>query len=62
MIEMYLANVVLLVELFDTVDGIVFMKTHLKGALGFNGFLDLAFSFMKIIWHYLPKGSGSIFS
>ena len=29
------------------VDGIISIKTHLKGAFGFIGFLDLAFLFME---------------
>ena len=34
----------------------------MKGAIGFNGFLDLAFLFMEEIWHDVQKGYGSIIS
>ena len=37
-------------------------KTHLKGAFGFNGFLDLALLFIEEIWHNFQKGSGYIIS
>ena len=45
-----------LVKNFGDVDGIISIKTHLKGAFEFNGFLDLAFLFMEEIWHDLKKG------
>ena len=32
-----------LVRLLGAVDGIISIKTHLKGAFGFSGILDLAF-------------------
>ena len=44
------------------VDGIISIKTHLKGAFGFSGILDLAFLFIEEILHEVQKGSGSIFS
>ena len=49
-----------LVKLLGAVDGIISIKTQLKGAFGFNRFLDLAFLFMEEIWHVVQKGSGSI--
>ena len=36
------------------------IKTHLKGAFGFNGFLYLAFLLIEDIWHDFQKGSESI--
>ena len=51
-----------LVRLLGAVDGIISIKTHLKGAFGFNGSLDLAFLFIEEILHEVPKGSESIFS
>ena len=51
-----------LVRLFGAVYGIIFIKTHLKGAFGFNGSLDLAFLFIEEILHEVQKGSASIFS
>ena len=38
------------------------LKTHLNGAFGLSGILDLAFLFIKEIWHDVQKGSGSIIS
>ena len=38
------------------------IKTYLKGAFGFSGFLDLAFLFMEEIWHDVEKGSGCLLS
>ena len=38
-----------LVKRFGAVSGIISIKTHLKGAFGFNGFLELAF----FHWRYL---------
>ena len=49
-----------LVKTFGAVDGIMSIKTHMKGDFGFSGFLDLAFLFMEEIWHDVPKWSGSI--
>ena len=51
-----------LVKLLGDVDGIISIKTHLKGAFGFSGFLDPAFLFMEEIWHDVQKESGSILS
>ena len=51
-----------LVRLLGAVDGIISIKTHLKGAFGFSGILDLAFLFIEDIWHEVQKGSGSILS
>ena len=50
------------VRFFGAVDGIISIKTHLKGDFGFNGSLDLAFLFIEAILHEVRKGSGSIFS
>ena len=49
-----------LVRLLGAVDGIISIKTHLKGAFGFSGILELAFLFIEDIWHDMQKGSGSI--
>ena len=51
-----------LVRLLVAVDGIISIKTHLKGAFGFSGILDLAFLFIKEILHEVQKGSGFILS
>ena len=51
-----------LVKLLGDVDGIIFIKTHLKGAFGFSGILDLAFLSVEEIWHDVQKGSGYILS
>ena len=51
-----------LVRLLGAVDGILPIKTHLKGAFGFNVILDLAFLFIEEILHEVQKGSRSIFS
>ena len=48
------------VRLFGAVDGIISIKTHLKGAFGFNGSLDLAFLFIEETLHEVQKGSASI--
>ena len=48
--------------IFDAVDGITSLKTHLKGAFGFNGSLDIAFLFIEEILHEVQKGPGFIFS
>ena len=36
-----------LVRLLGAVDGIIYIKTHLKGAFGFSGILDLDFFSLK---------------
>ena len=51
-----------LVKLLDAVDGIIIIKTHLKGALGLSGILDLFFLFIEDIWHVVQKEYGSIIS
>ena len=51
-----------LVKLLGAVDGTISIKTHLKGAFGFIGILDLAFLFIEEILHDVQKGSGYIFS
>ena len=51
-----------LVRLLGTVDGIISIKTHLKGAFVFSGNSDLAFLFIEEILHEMKKGSGSILS
>ena len=51
-----------LVRLLGDVDGITPIKSHLKGAFGFNGSLDLAFLFIEEILDEVQKGSASIFS
>ena len=51
-----------LVNLSVAVDGIISIKTHLKGAFGLSGILDLAFLFIEEIWHDVQKGSGYILS
>ena len=51
-----------LAKLLGAVDGIISIKTHLKGAFGFSGFLDLAFLFIGDILHGVQKGYGSILS
>ena len=51
-----------LVRLLGAVDGIISIKTHLKGAFGFSGILDLAFLFIEEIWQEVQKGSGSFLS
>ena len=55
-------KVVSLVRLLGDVDGIIPIKTHLKGDFGFSGILYLAFLFIEEILHEVPKGSGSILS
>ena len=50
------------VRLFGAVDGITSIKTHLKGAFGFNGTLDIALLFIEEKFHEVQKGSASIFS
>ena len=42
-------KVVSLVKRLGAVDGIVSIKTHLKGDFGFSGILDLAFLFIEEI-------------
>ena len=51
-----------LVKILGAVDEIISIKTHLKGAFGLSGILDLAFLFIEAIWHDVQKGSGSILS
>ena len=51
-----------LVNILGAVDGIIFIKTHFKGAFGFSGLLDPAFLFIEEILHDVKKGSGSIIS
>ena len=51
-----------LVKRLDAVDGIISIKTHLKGAFGLSGILDLAFLFIEEIRHDVQKGSGFIVS
>ena len=51
-----------LVRILGAVDVIISIKTHLKGAFGFSGILDLAFLFIEDIWHEMQKGSRSILS
>ena len=51
-----------LVRLLGAVDGIISIKTHLKGAFGFSGSLDLAFLFIEEMLHEVQKGSRSILS
>ena len=51
-----------LVRFLGAVDGIISIKTHLKGAFGFSGILDLAFLFIEEILHEVQKGSGSVLS
>ena len=50
------------VKILGVVDGIIFVKTHLKGAFGLSGISYLAFFFIEEIWHEVQKGSGSILS
>ena len=49
-------------QLFRVVDRIISIKTHVKGAFGFSGILDLVFLFIEEILHDFQKGSGSILS
>ena len=51
-----------LVKCVGAVDGIMSIKTHLKGDFGFSGVLDPAFLFIEEIWHDVQKGSGYILS
>ena len=51
-----------LLKSFGSVDGIMSIKTHQKGAFGLSGLLDLAFLFMEEIWHDVQKRSGYILS
>ena len=51
-----------IVKLLDVVDGIMSVKTYLKGDFGFSRFLELAFLFMEDIWHDVQKGYESILS
>ena len=38
------------------------LKSHLRGAFEFNGFVDLAFFFIEEICHDVQKGYGPIIS
>ena len=49
-----------LVKFLGAVDGIISIRTNLKGTLGFSGFLDPAFLFIEEIRLDVPKGSGYI--
>ena len=51
-----------LVKILGSVDGIISIKIHLKGAIGLSGILYLAFLFIEEILHEVQKGSGSILS
>ena len=51
-----------LVRILGVVDGIISIKTHLKGSFGFSGILDVAFLFIEEILNEVQKGSGSILS
>ena len=51
-----------IVKLLGAVDGIISIKTHLKGTFGFSGIIDLAFLFIEEILHEVQKGSGYIIS
>ena len=51
-----------LVKLLGAVDGIISIETHLKGAFGLRGILDLAFLSIEGILRDVQKGSGSILS
>ena len=42
-------KIVSLVKLFGAVNGIVSIKTHVKGAFDLSRFIDLAISFMEEI-------------
>ena len=48
------------VKLLDAVDGIISIKTHLKGAFGLSGILDLSFLFIEDISNDMQRGPGSI--
>ena len=52
----------LLVKFLGAVDENISTKTHLKGAFGLNGILDLDFLFIEEILHDVQKGSGYILS
>ena len=45
-----------LVKRFGAVDGIISLKTQLKGDFGFNGLLEPALLFTEEIWHDVQKG------
>ena len=51
-----------LVKFYDAVDVIISIKTHLRGAFGLSGILDLDFLFIGEIWHDVQQGSVSILS
>ena len=44
------------VKKIGAVDGIISIKTQLKGAFGLSGILDLAFLFIEEIWHDVKNG------
>ena len=50
------------VKILGAVDGIIYIKPHLKGYFGFIGILDLAFLLIEEILHDVQKGYGSILS
>ena len=60
--QQIIRKLVSLVRLLGAVDVIISLKTHLKGAFGFSGSLDLACLFIEEIFHEVQKGSGSIIS
>ena len=55
-IKRWLEKIVSLVKILGAVDGTISIKTHLKGAFGLSGILDLAFLFIEAIWHNVQKG------
>ena len=55
-------KVVSLVKLLGAFDGIISIKTHLKGAFGFSGILDPDFLFIEEILNDVQKGYGYILS
>ena len=44
-----------LVKRLGAVDGMISIKPHLKGAIGFSGILDLTFLFIEEICHDAQK-------
>ena len=46
--------------MFGAVDGIISIKTHLRGNFDLSRFSDLAFLFIQEIWHDVQRGYGSI--
>ena len=49
-------------NVLGAVDGIIYINPQLKGAFGFDRFLDLEFLFMEEIWNDVQKRSGYILS